>query len=143
MSLPFSHHSAARFLRMPPPFNTFGTLRLVLVVGVVLLPRLSSAQWTATIGAQSHDLARQSLAFLPNEIWIHAGDSITWTLATNERHTVTFLPANQAVPDVSTSCPGFANGAAICPRCRGRWRRSDQRDGRWYVNALCDALSGC
>src|SRR5262245_16468887 len=113
MSLPFSHHSAARFLRMPPPFNTFGTLRLVLVVGVVLLPRLSSAQWTATIGAQSHDLARQSLAFLPNEIWIHAGDSITWTLATNERHTVTFLPANQAVPDVSTSCPGFANGAAI------------------------------
>jgi len=112
MSLPVYHRSAGRFLRMPHRFNTFGTLRLMRVVGVVLLPRLSSAQWTATIGAQSHDLARQSLAFLPNELWIHAGDSITWTLATDERHTVTFLPANQAVPDVSTGCPGFANGAA-------------------------------
>jgi hypothetical protein len=33
----------------------------------------------------------QALAFLPNEIWIHAGDSITWTFPVSEPHTVTFL----------------------------------------------------
>src|SRR6516165_4095547 len=35
--------------------------------------------WFATVGAQSSDEGRQALAFLPNEIWIHAGDSIKWT----------------------------------------------------------------
>src|SRR5215831_4617554 len=33
--------------------------------------RIQLAQWNATIGAQSDDLGRQALAFLPNEIWIH------------------------------------------------------------------------
>jgi len=31
------------------------------------------------IGADTKDQARQALAFLPNEIWIHEKDSITWT----------------------------------------------------------------
>ena len=37
------------------------------------------AQWNASVGAQSKDKSHQALAFLPNEIWIHAGDSIAWT----------------------------------------------------------------
>ena len=48
--------------------------------------------WLATVGAQSNDKGRQALAFLPNEIWIHAGDSITWTFDADELHTVTFIP---------------------------------------------------
>ena len=32
----------------------------------------------------------QALAFLPNEIWIHEGESITWTFETDEIHTVSF-----------------------------------------------------
>ena len=62
-------------------FNIFGKLRLMSVAALLLLPQLLAAQWNATVGAESSDLGRQGLAFLPNEIWIHAGDSITWTMA--------------------------------------------------------------
>ena len=44
------------------------------------------------MGAQSNDRGRQALAFLPNEIWIHAGDFIIWTFDVDEVHTVTFIP---------------------------------------------------
>ena len=47
--------------------------------------------WQAVAGAQSKDLGRQALAFLPNELWVHIGDGITWTFSTDEVHTVTFL----------------------------------------------------
>ncbi len=43
-------------------------------------PSPTPQAWTATVGAQSTDQGQQALAFLPNEIWIHAGDSIRWTL---------------------------------------------------------------
>jgi plastocyanin len=45
-------------------------------------------------GCQSH----QALAFIPNEIWIHQNDNITWTQATEENHTVTFLYEPQPTP---------------------------------------------
>ena len=38
------------------------------------------AQWQATVGAQSEDKARQVVAFLPNELWLHVGDSVQWTV---------------------------------------------------------------
>jgi plastocyanin len=44
--------------------------------------------WQLQAGAESPDRGRQALAFLPNEIWIRAGDSIRWTFPTHERHTV-------------------------------------------------------
>lgn len=58
------------------------------------------------VGAQSKDKALQVIAFLPNEIWIHAGDSIAFKVATDEPHTVTFLTPNQVVPPFSVGCPG-------------------------------------
>jgi plastocyanin len=54
------------------------------------------------VGAQSNDKGRQALAFLPNEIWIHAGDFITWTFDVDEVHTVTFIPDNDARPFFQT-----------------------------------------
>jgi plastocyanin len=82
--------------------------RWILVAALILLPQLLFAQWTASVGAQSNDLGRQALAFLPNEIWIHAGDSITWKLVTDEPHTVTFLIANQIRNPFDVGCPGFS-----------------------------------
>jgi plastocyanin len=66
-----------------------------------------SAQWQAKVGANTKDEARQALAFLPNEIWIHEGDSITWTFETDEIHTVTFLTSGQVRPPFPVGCPGF------------------------------------
>jgi len=55
-------------------------------------------RWFATVGAQSNDKGHQALAFLPNEIWIHAGDSITWRFEADEAHTVTFIPDSEVRP---------------------------------------------
>jgi plastocyanin len=79
-------------------------LRLVSLVAVLMIPQAVRAlEWHATVGAQSADKGRQALAFLPNEIWIHAGDRITWRWDVDEIHTVTFLMANQTRPDFGVS----------------------------------------
>ena len=52
----------------------------------------SKTVWSANVGAETPDQAKQANAFLPNEVWICQGDSITWTFVPrNEIHTVTFL----------------------------------------------------
>jgi plastocyanin len=81
------------------------------LVTVLIAPELvRAAIWQATVGAQSKDLARQGLAFLPNELWVQVGDSITWTFATDEVHTVTFLKQDvspqQTRPANTAGCPG-------------------------------------
>lgn len=68
--------------------------------------------WQAKVGGQTPDLGRQALAFLPNEIWIHAGDSVTWTFNSDEIHTVAFLVVGQIFPDFGVGCPGFNVGSA-------------------------------
>jgi len=74
---------------------------------ILLIPTCLLAQdWRVQVGAQSRDKALQVIAFLPNEIWIHAGDSIAFKVATDEPHTVTFLTSNQVVPPFSVGCPG-------------------------------------
>jgi plastocyanin len=107
-----SHPSAGRFRRNSHIFRSRLKLQLMLLAVLLIFPQLVSAQWNATIGAQSPDLGRQGLAFLPNEIWIHAGESITWTMAVNEAHTVTFLTAGQIRPPFSVGCPGFSGASA-------------------------------
>lgn len=64
--------------------------RWMLVLAVLIVPQVVQAQWQATVGAQSKDLAHQVLTFLPNEMWIHVGDSITWKFDTDEIHTSAF-----------------------------------------------------
>jgi plastocyanin len=107
-----SHPSSERSTRISHSFGMLGKLHLLFVAVLVLFPHLLSAQWNATIGAQSADLARQGIAFLPNEIWIHRGDSITWSMAANEPHTVTFLTSGQSRLPFSVGCPGFSSGSA-------------------------------
>jgi plastocyanin len=72
---------------------------------VSLFPQAAQAQWQATAGAQNHDKGRQAMAFLPNEFWIHQGDSITWKFDSDAVHTVTFLIAGQVRPAPTAVCP--------------------------------------
>jgi plastocyanin len=74
-----------------------------------MVPRALRAQWHVIVGAQSGDEGRQALAFLPNEISIHAGDKVTWAFDAGEIHTVPFLKANQIRPSFAEGCPGFFN----------------------------------
>lgn len=94
--------------------KTFGSLQsTIFFCGVFVLaafmvqPMVHAETWKARVGAQSHDQGRQALAFLPNEIWIHAGDSITWSFAADEIHTVTFLTPAQVRPPFTVGCPGI------------------------------------
>jgi len=92
-------------------------LRWLLLLALFAFPLSSFAQWQVKVGSQAPDClvggnadaklaagceARQVMAFVPNEIWIHQNDSITWTRATDEGHTVTFLyqpqPATLGLP---------------------------------------------
>lgn len=83
----------------------------ILALGALIAPQLAVAvTWQAEVGAQSNDLGRQALAFLPNELWVHAGDSVAFTFATAEPHTVSFLKQDvtpqQTRPASTTGCPG-------------------------------------
>ena len=88
--------------------------RWLLVLAILIVPQaVQAAAWEATAGAQSNDMGRQALAFLANELWIHAGDSITWTFPTPEIHTVTFLKQNTTPQQVRPPRPGVPGGG--CP----------------------------
>jgi plastocyanin len=82
---------------------------LWMLLALVIVPHLTRAtNWPATLGAQSSDAAKQAMAFLPNEVWIDAGDSITWTSDTGESHTVTFLKQPEA-----PAAPGTFTGTSV------------------------------
>jgi plastocyanin len=52
--------------------------------------------WTVLAGSQSADGSISGARFLPGEIWIDQGDSVTWVANSVEPHTVTFFPDNGA-----------------------------------------------
>src|SRR5439155_24207465 len=94
-----------------------GRPREMAAIAVILLAglmtgTLQAREWQAWVGMQSRDMGSQALAFLPNEFWIHTNDSIRWTLASTEIHTVTFLTPGQVrlplfgVFGVPIGCPG-------------------------------------
>ncbi|HWW97507.1 MAG TPA: plastocyanin/azurin family copper-binding protein [Edaphobacter sp.] len=89
---------------------TFVVVALSVVLANLALTRTIQAQqiWNATAGAQSKDMGKQAIAFLPNELWIHAGDSIKWTSASGDIHTVSFFIAGQPYADFTVGCPGFS-----------------------------------
>ena len=93
--------------------NVAGTTAIAVVLMVASTARtLEAREWQAWVGAQSPDLGSQVLAFLPNEMWIHTNDSIRWTLASTEIHTVSFLKPGQLRPPLfgvfgqPNGCPG-------------------------------------
>jgi len=81
-------------------------LTCCIAFALVALPRVANAQWQLGLGAQTPDMGTQALAYLPNEIWVHAGDNITWTSRTDEPHTVTLLKPEQVRPFFLFGCPG-------------------------------------
>lgn len=102
-------------MKVPGPIRFSIFIPCLLALAVFAVPRTVQAQknWHANVGAETKDMAQQALAFLPNEIWIHAGDTITWTWQSDEIHTLTFLTVGQIYPfDFTVGCPGFASSGA-------------------------------
>lgn len=97
----------------------------ILVAGSAL-PILRAEEWRVAVGAENHDRGSQALAFLPNELWIHAGDSIRWVFPTHERHTLTLLKPGQTRP------PGFGPTFGVVVGCPGV-----TADGSAYNGSSC------
>jgi plastocyanin len=96
---------------VPKPVASF-VVAAIMVAGAISTAQ--AAQWQATVGAESPDLGSQVLGFLPNELWIHTGDSVQWIFLTHEKHTLTFLKPGQTRPvgfgptfGVPIGCPGL------------------------------------
>lgn len=92
--------------------SSISRFTVVIFTLLVFVPAFG-ADWHASVGAQDENKGRQVVAFLPNELWIHAGDSVEWTVKADEIHTISFLTAGQIRPPFSVGCPGFSFGAAI------------------------------
>ncbi|GAC1420092.1 MAG: hypothetical protein NVSMB62_13690 [Acidobacteriaceae bacterium] len=80
-----------------------------LLLTIVLAPFTAQAQqtWRALLGAQNKDMGKQAIAFLPNELWIHSGDSIIWTSGSGDIHSVSFFVAGQKYQNFRAGCPGY------------------------------------
>jgi plastocyanin len=99
---------------MKPALNKFTLARYWLLFAAVMVAvSLQAETWHATVGTQDENKGRQVVAFLPNELWIHAGDSIEWRVKTDEPHTITFLTAGQIRPPFMVGCPGYSSSTAI------------------------------
>jgi plastocyanin len=59
--------------------------------------------WTVLVGSQTPDMAVQGERFLPGDVTIDAGDSVTWKANSAEIHTVTFVNGGA----VQSSLPPF------------------------------------
>lgn len=76
-----------------------GSLLLLALLAGLAQSAGAATTWSLKVGAESHNGANQADAFLPNEIWIYAGDSVQWTWQpANEPHTVSFLMSGQTRP---------------------------------------------
>jgi len=98
-----------------------GATAITMVVALLATPPLIGAAaadtptprtWIVQAGEESPDHAIQGMAFLPSDIYIDQGDSITWTANSAEPHTVTFLadqtattPPPFTLPDDLTPTP--------------------------------------
>src|SRR5215813_8624266 len=88
--------------------------RWSVALAILLAPgAVRATTWQAMVGAQSTEEGIQALAFLPNGLWVHAGDSITWTFPTPEIHTATFLQQDTTPQQVRPPRPGVSGGG--CP----------------------------
>jgi len=94
------------------PFNSsrfYSTIYYVALFAGLVIPQMAQAQWEAIVGAQNHTKSRQAQGFFPNELWIHAGDTVSWTFDSDTDHTLTFLktsPPPQVRPPAVVGCPG-------------------------------------
>src|SRR6266852_7486779 len=88
--------------------------RCIFALGILFTPQaVWATAWQATAGEQTTDEGIQALAYLANELWVHVGDSITWTFSTPEIHTVTFLKQDTTPQQVRPPRPGVSGGG--CP----------------------------
>ena len=100
---------------MKYPRKSTSNVAVIAAVAVALVSAsttrtLEAKEWQAWVGAEGPNLGSQALSFFPNELWIHTNDSVRWTLASTEIHTVSFRTAGQPKLSVFTNTFLIQNG---------------------------------
>lgn len=62
--------------------------------------------WTVLVGNETRNMAVTGMWFLPQDIFIHPGDTVDWKANSAEIHTVTFLAQGEDPSDVLPFNPG-------------------------------------
>jgi plastocyanin len=83
--------------------------------------------WTVLVGNETNDMAITGMWFLPQDIFIHPGDTVDWKANAAEIHTVTFLGKGQQPGDVLPFNPGNPQDTARTT--------NDTYDGTSYYNS--------
>jgi plastocyanin len=123
-----AHHlSILRYLRPSESAVVSFTLAALVMAGTVA--RAHAEEWRVLVGVESGTRGRQALAFLPNELWIHAGDTVNYRYPTHERHTLTFLKPGQTRP------PGFGPTFGVVVGCPGVTPDGSNYDGSACVTS--------
>src|SRR4249919_975872 len=121
-----THDRSTRRFLQPAPRPLISLTLAAVFIGGDATTAVRAEEWRVLVGLESANRGSQALAFLPNELWIHAGDSIRYTYPTHERHTLTFLKPSQTRP------PGFGPTFGVIVGCPGA-----TPDGSSYNGSAC------
>jgi plastocyanin len=98
-------HHAPRLLRVLIALTAALVLPVALGGAVVADGGKSARTWTVQVGSESSNQAIQGMSFLPENIYINAGDKVTWRANAAEIHTVTFLAEGQSLESMQPFNP--------------------------------------
>jgi len=101
-------HHAPRILRLLIAFAAVLVLPVAVSGAASADGGRSSRTWTVQVGSESSDQAIQGMSFLPKNIYINAGDEVTWRADSAEIHTVTFLMQGQSLESTQPFNPSVA-----------------------------------
>ncbi|MDQ0754408.1 plastocyanin/azurin family copper-binding protein [Arthrobacter sp. B3I4] len=99
-------HSAPHLLRLFIAFAVALVLPVAVGGAATADGGNSSRTWTVQVGSESQDQAIQGMSFLPENIYVNAGDKVIWRANSAEIHTVTFLAAGQSLESTQPFDPG-------------------------------------
>jgi len=72
--------------------------------------------WTVQVGSESGDHLIQGMNYGPTDIWIDVGDTVHWTAASMEPHTVSFIDAAHPLGDFLPGSPSFGYMSTRTPQ---------------------------
>jgi LPXTG-motif cell wall-anchored protein len=105
-------------------------LALAICGSALAVPARAATTWRVTVGGESADHALQAQAFLPTQITIDQGDTVTWTTGAEFVHTVTFLSGGAAPPVVAPE-----GNVVIQPAATAFPSGGSSYDGSGFVNS--------
>jgi plastocyanin len=121
------------------------SLALILgMIGYALPVSASTAQnlisgamqnYSVLVGSDNSSMGVSIMAYFPQSIRIHVGDTVTWKANSHEIHTITFL-AGDSLPDVIIPAPvGMASPFQINPLAAFPTPTDGQYNGSSYMNS--------